>query len=187
MSLVTLRTLEDAPAEALPWLQKAQEQSGYLPNLLKVLANAPVALETYLTVSAINARASLSLAEWEVVQLTSATTHGCSFCVAGHTAIAKNKAKLSEGVIEALRSRGELPDTRYEALAAFTREVIVNRGAVSEDSLNSFLEAGFDQQQALEVILGVSLATLCNFANSFARTPLNPELAAYRWGGGNDQ
>ena len=34
---------------------------------------------------------------------------------------------------------------------------------------------------ALEVILGVSLATLCNFANVFARTPLNPELAQYRW------
>ena len=32
-----------------------------------------------------------------------------------------------------------------------------------------------------EVILGVSLATLCNFANVFARTPLNPELARYSW------
>jgi len=33
----------------------------------------------------------------------------------------------------------------------------------------------------LEVILGVSLATLCNFANVFAQTPLNDELSKYRW------
>ncbi|HCI2957017.1 TPA: carboxymuconolactone decarboxylase family protein, partial [Pseudomonas aeruginosa] len=26
-----------------------------------------------------------------------------------------------------------------------------------------------------------SLATLCNFANVFARTPLNAELEQYRW------
>ena len=31
------------------------------------------------------------------------------------------------------------------------------------------------------MILGVSLATLCNFANVFARTPLNAELEQYRW------
>jgi len=31
------------------------------------------------------------------------------------------------------------------------------------------------------VILGVSLATLCNFANVFAQTPLNEELGKYRW------
>lgn len=126
---------------------------------LRTLEDAPVALETYLTVSGINARASLSLAEREVVQLTAETTHGCGFCVAGHTAIAKNKAKLPENVIEALRARGELPDTRYDAIAAFTREVIATRGAVNEDALNAFLRAGFEQQQALEVILGVSLAT----------------------------
>jgi len=45
----------------------------------------------------------------------------------------------------------------------------------------AFRAAGFTDGNALEVILGVSLATLCNFANVFARTPLNDELARYRW------
>jgi len=67
-----------------------------------VLANAPVALETYLTVSGINARASLSLAERETVQITAAT-YGCGFCVAGHSAIAYKPAGLDEATVEALR------------------------------------------------------------------------------------
>ncbi|XQE65123.1 carboxymuconolactone decarboxylase family protein [Pseudomonas sp. P3C3] len=181
MSRVTLQTLESAPQEAQPFLQNALKNSGFIPNLLAVLANAPAALETYVTVSALNGKASLGLAEREVIQLIAATTHGCSFCVAGHTAVAQNKAKLPAEVIEALRARGELPNARYEALAAFTRAVIATRGNVSDADYQAFKEAGFEEGQALEVILGVSLATLCNFANSFARTPLNPELARYRW------
>lgn len=183
MSRVTLQTLESAPAEARPFLQNALNNSGFVPNLLAVLANAPAALETYVTVSALNGKASLSLAEREVVQLVAATTHGCTFCVAGHTAVATNKAKLPAEVIEALRARGELPDARYEALAEFTRQVIATRGNVADADYAAFRAAGFAEGQALEVILGVSLATLCNFANSFAHTPLNPELDRYRWDG----
>ena len=59
MSRLPLRTIEDAPNEAKAALINAEKNNGYLPNLLRVLANAPVALETYLTVSGINARSSL--------------------------------------------------------------------------------------------------------------------------------
>lgn len=181
MSRVTLQTLESAPQEARPFLENAKNNSGFIPNLLAVLANAPAALETYVTVSALNGKASLGLPEREVVQLIAATTHGCNFCVAGHTAVATNKAKLPTEVVEALRARGELPDAHYEALAEFTRQVITTRGNVGDADYQAFLAAGFNEAQALEVILGVSLATLCNFANSFARTPLNPELSRYQW------
>lgn len=181
MSNIALRTLQDAPETARPLLQNALDQSGYIPNLLAVLANAPTTLEAYITLSGINGRGSLSFIEREVVQLIAATTHGCTFCVAGHTSIAKNKAGIPNEVVEALRARGELPDDRLETLAAFTREVIASRGKVDERTFAAFLSAGFAEAQALEVILGVSLATLCNFANSFARTPLNPELEAHRW------
>jgi alkylhydroperoxidase family enzyme len=44
-----------------------------------------------------------------------------------------------------------------------------------------FRAAGYGERQALDVILGVSLATLCNFANSLAQTPLNTELSPWAW------
>src|ERR1700739_800770 len=94
MTRLPLRTIDDAPEASKELLAAAEKRNGVLPNLLRVLANAPVALETYLSVSGINARASLSLAEREVVQITAAATHGCGFCVAGHTAIAYKQAGL---------------------------------------------------------------------------------------------
>jgi len=179
MSRVTLHTLQSAPEAAKPFLENAQKASGFIPNLLAVLANAPAALETYVTVSGLNGKSELSLAEREVVQLVAATTHGCDFCVAGHTAVALNKAKLPDEVVSALREQATLPQEKLEVLAAFAREVIATRGKVSDSTFNTFKAAGYTEGNALEVILGVSLATLCNFANVFADTPLNPELARY--------
>ena len=181
MPRLTLQTLTSAPAASRPYLEKAQAKNGFIPNLLAVLSNAPVALETYLTVGEINGRSSFSLAERETVQIAAAALHGCSFCVAGHTAIAYKQGKLPEALVEALRRQETLPDAKLDALAVFTRAVIQRRGAVSGTELEAFRAAGYGEQQVLEVILGVSLATLCNFSNSLAQTELNPELAAYRW------
>jgi hypothetical protein len=63
---------------------------------------------------------------------------------------------------------------------AFTRAVILSRGKVGTGELADFLAAGFKEQQVLEVLLGVSLATLCNFANNLAGSAINPELQALR-------
>lgn len=183
MSRLPLRTIEDAPAEAQPRLEAAQKNNGFLPNLVRLLANAPVALETYQTVGEINSRASLTLAEREAVQITAAATHGCGFCVAGHSAVADKKAKMDQGVISALRDKAQVPDARLDAVARFTEAVIASRGALSDAELAAFKAAGFDDQAALEVVLGVSLATLCNFANNMGQPDLNPQLAAYEWKG----
>jgi uncharacterized peroxidase-related enzyme len=181
MARLPLRTIEDAPPEAKAALTTAEKNNGFLPNLLRVLANAPTALEAYLTVSGINARSGLTLAEREAVQITAAATHGCGFCVAGHTAVAYKKAGLDEATVEALRALRPVPDPRLAAVATFTTAVISSRGRVPDAALEAFRAAGFSDGNALEIVLGVSLATLCNFANNLGQPPLNPQLEAYRW------
>lgn len=181
MARLPLRTPEDAPEEARDRLLAAQKNNGFLPNLVRLLANAPTALEAYQVVSGINARAGLTLAEREAVQITAAATHGCGFCVAGHTAIATKKAGMDEATVGALRGVEAPADPRLAAVAAFTSAVIASRGAVQEAELAAFRAAGFTDANALDVVLGVSLATLCNFANNLGQPELNPELAQFRW------
>ncbi|SKD01132.1 uncharacterized peroxidase-related enzyme [Burkholderia sp. CF099] len=181
MSRLQLHTVETAPEASRPYLQKSLDNNGFLPNLVASLANAPVALETYLKVGEINGRSGLTLAEREVVQITAAGIHGCGFCVAGHTAVALKKAQLPQALVEDVRSQQPLSDPRLDTVAVFTRAVIASRGAVADEELSAFRAAGFTDANALEVILGVSLATLCNFANNLSRNELNPQLAAYRW------
>lgn len=179
MSRITIQTVETAPAEAAARLAAAKEANGFVPNLLGVLANAPVAIETYQVVGAINARSGLSGIEREVVQITAASRNGCGFCVAGHTAISRKKLQMPEKLLQDLREIRALDDPKLAALAVFTLAVLDERGNVPDDVLADFLAAGYTEASALEVVLGVSLATLCNYANNLARTPINPELQAY--------
>jgi len=179
MSRLTLHTLESAPEASRAFVERAIANNGFLPNLIGVLANAPVALETYLTVSGINARSSLTLAEREVVQITAAHIHGCDFCVAGHTAVALKKAGIAVDSVRALQQGKAVQEPQLEAVRAFAAAVIATRGKVAQDDYKAFLGAGFNQAQALEVVLGISLATLCNFSNSLAGTPVNPELQPF--------
>jgi uncharacterized peroxidase-related enzyme len=179
MSRLTIHTPESAPADAQDRVSGALKANGFLPNLIGVLANAPTALETYQVVGAINGRTSLSPAEREVVQITAATLNDCGFCVAGHTKLALKKLQMPENVVDALRSTEALSDPKLDALARFTVAVIEKKGQVSDDELDTFRAAGYTDQQALEVVLGVSLATLCNYANGLAQTPINPELQPF--------
>lgn len=182
MTRLTLHTADTAPEGSRALVERVIANNGFLPDLIAALSNAPVALETYLTVGEINGRASLSLAEREVVQITAASIHGCDFCVAGHSAIALKKAGFDKAAVVALQHGRPVGDGRLDALAAFAREVIATRGAVSDSVLAEFTGAGFLPAQALEVILGISLATLCNFANNLAQSPVNPQLEPFRAG-----
>lgn len=179
MSRLPIHTPQSAPDEARPRLQAALNSHGFLPNLIGVLAGAPQALETYQEVGAINARTSLTAGEREVVQIIAAASNGCGFCVAGHTAIARRKQLLPPEVVQALRQAQAPADARLQQLARFTLSVLQHKGNVPDADLADFFTAGYTQRQALEVVLGVALATLCNYANNLARTPINDELRAY--------
>lgn len=79
-----------------------------------------------------------------------------------------------------IRNLTALNNSKFNALANFTKAVILQKGNVADDELQVFFDAGYTEQAALEVVLGVSLATLCNYANNLARTEINPELQAYQ-------
>jgi AhpD family alkylhydroperoxidase len=171
-----------APELSKPYIQKAIANNGFLPNLIGILGGSPTAVETYFTVGEINSRSSLNLAEREIVQLTAARLHNCDFCIAGHTALALKKAGFSSSEILGLHHGTTLGNQRLDDLVTFTTEAIKNKGNVSNESLTHFFNAGFTQENALDVVLGVSLATLCNFANVLAKSPINPELQPYAAG-----
>ncbi|MFK5237809.1 carboxymuconolactone decarboxylase family protein [Glaesserella parasuis] len=179
MSKFQIHTIDTAPEAAKETLQAVKNNNGFIPNLIGVLANAPTALETYRTVGAINQRNSLTPTEREIVQITAAVANGCGFCVAGHTAISIKQIKMPDELLQALRKATPIQDNKLDTLARFTLAVINTKGKVGEILLNEFFAVGYTQQNALDVVLGVSLASLCNYANNLADTPINPELQPY--------
>lgn len=55
------------------------------------------------------------------------------------------------------------------------------RGQISEADLQAFLAAGYTKAQALEVIVGVAVSVLANYANHLADAPLDEFLQPQAW------
>ncbi|MDX2299891.1 MAG: carboxymuconolactone decarboxylase family protein [Xanthomonadaceae bacterium] len=174
----TLHTPESAPEAARDTLTRVAKHYGFLPNLLGGLAEAPAALHGYIALSEQFGKCSLDAQEQQVVLLATSVINECGFCVAAHSFVARNAAKLDDANLQALRSGGKLPDARLDALAQFTRAVVNERGWVNSAVLDAFLAAGFSKAQVLEVITGVALKTLSNYANHVLETPVNAQFKA---------
>lgn len=179
MSSFQIHTLETAPEATREILAAVQNANGFIPHLIGVLANAPTALETYRTVGSINGRNSLTAEEREVVQITAAVVNGCGFCVAGHTKISLKLLKMEQKIVDQIRATSRIDDPKLDRLARFTLAVILQKAKLTQAQLNAFFEVGYTPQNAIDVILGVSLATLCNYVNNIAETPINPELQPF--------
>lgn len=180
MARLTVHTQDTAPEAAKPRIDAVKKANGFVPNLIGVLANSPNALAMYQEVGKMNSTNSLTAQEIEVIQITAAAHNGCDFCVAGHTKLAKLKLAMSDELLDALRARTDIDtNAKYQALAQFTMQLIDHRGQVSDQALSDFKEAGYNDQNVLDVVMGVALATLCNYANNVAKTDINPELQAF--------
>jgi alkylhydroperoxidase family enzyme len=84
--------------------------------------------------------------------------------------------RLDAAAVTALQHGDATGDARLDAVRVFAEAVVATRGNVDDAALAAFRAADRSEQQVLEVVPGVSLATLCNFADSLARRPVNPQL-----------
>jgi len=175
-----VHTVETAPEKSQDLMANVAEKMGFVPNILGVFAESPVALKAYLVLSAALAEGTLSNAERQIVLLTASYENECRYCMAAHTTIAAGQ-KVDKSVVDALREGQPIADPKLEALRAFTREMVVNRGRLSSSDVQKVIDAGYTQAQVLEVVVGVSLKTLTNYSNHIVSPPVDPEFAANEW------
>ncbi|MGJ3260618.1 MAG: carboxymuconolactone decarboxylase family protein [Rhodospirillales bacterium] len=181
MKLFDIHTIETAPEESKPLLQKSKDAMGMVPNLHGVMAQSPQILEAYQTIGGIAARSSLTTEQRHVVLLTINVANRCHYCVPAHTMLAK-KDDVDEAVINAIREERAIEDGKLEALRQFTIKVVENRGFVDDADVDAFLGSGYSKTNLLDVILIVSYKVLSNYLNHFAETPLDEPFAKYEWG-----
>ena len=180
MTTFPIHSSETAPEGSRPILAATQNKFGFVPNLFRVMAEAPAAGEAYMAVMDIFESSSLSDAEKQTVLLSVSFANECDYCMAAHTAVAGMKGVPVE-IVEALRLGTTLPDTRLDALAVLTRSIVETRGRPTEAAKEAFFQAGYGTAEYLEVIVGVTVKTLSNYVNDAADTPLDTAFEARKW------
>ncbi|MGV9882439.1 carboxymuconolactone decarboxylase family protein [Streptomyces sp. NPDC003006] len=166
--MFTEHTVETAPAESRPAMERVTQAFGQLPNAVARLAESPELLNGFLELSAAFERTTLDPVAREAVIMTVATRNDCHVCVALH--IGKLR-KLGAGaeLVTALREQRELPDERLEAVRRFTLTVLATAGGVGDDDVKTFLSHGYTERNALEVVLGIGTYTMSTLANRLTR------------------
>jgi uncharacterized peroxidase-related enzyme len=175
----TPASIDASPAAAQPLLEAVKKEIGAAPNLFRVLANSPAALEGYLGLNGALAKGQLDAKTRERIAIAVAELNGCSYCLSAHTYLGKNVAKLDDAEITANRS-GASNDIKADAAVRFAVKVVNARGHVGDADVAEVKAAGYDDAQIVEIVLHVALNTLTNYVNEVAKTEIDFPLVATR-------
>lgn len=169
-----------APEASKNNLISAKEAFGLIPNVEGVMAQAPTLLTSYMVGWDQFNQNSLSLKEKQVVYQAANFENNCEYCMPWHTLLAEQSG-MSDDDVEALRNGSPLSDIKLEALRLFTRDLLRTRGSIEPYALSAFFDAGYGEQQALEVVLGLAVKTMSNYTNAIAQTPLDSVAKHKQW------
>jgi len=165
-------TIEAAPAASQPLLQAVKKQLGMVPNLFRLVANSPAALEGYLNLSGALGKGQLPAPTRERIALAVAEINGCDYCLSAHTYLGKHVAKLDDTEIAANRS-GASNDIKADAAVRFAAKVATLRGHVADEDLAAIKAAGYSDAQIVEIVQHVALNTWTNYINTVGQTEID--------------
>jgi uncharacterized peroxidase-related enzyme len=168
----TPATIADAPEKAQPLLEAVKKQLGIVPNMFRLIATSPQALEGYLGLSGALGHGALPAATRERIALAVAEMNGCDYCLSAHSYLGKNLARLDEAEIAANRNGGS-NDPKADAAVRFAVAVTRARGHVAEADLSAVRLAGYGDAQIIEIVQHVALNTWTNYVNEVFKTDID--------------
>jgi uncharacterized peroxidase-related enzyme len=161
-------------------LNSVQSAWGFVPNLHRVLAESPAALEAYATLWGIAEKTGFTPQERNVAYLAIIYENECTYCMAGHTNLSR-MAKVDEAVIDAVRGGRLISDAKLEALREFAAAITRNRGVMSDAEVAAFKAAGYDNRAILDVLVLAATKLISNYTNHLAETPLDGFMKGAEW------
>ncbi len=172
-------TVESAPDSTQHTLADIQKSYGFIPNLYGYLAESPVALNAYLHINdQLMNHSSLTPANVQIALLAMSVVNQCEFCVAAHS-WGTQAHKANPQTVEAIRTNSTIKDKKDAALVALAQSIVNERGFVPEPIVDQFLDAGFTQENVMDLLVCNMLKSLSNYANHLTGTEVNKELAAF--------
>ncbi len=162
---------EGASPKAADLFTAIKSKVGMVPNVYRVLANEPAALEAKLGFDQALGGGSFDAKTREAIALTVAGANGCDYCASAHTAVSKG-LKVDPAEISA-RLRGESSDEKIQAILSFAKAVVDKRGFVSNDDLKDARNAGISEGEIVETVANVVTNILTNYINHIAETDID--------------
>lgn len=154
---------------------KINDSLGFVPNLYATFAYSNTALETYLQLQ--NAGTSLSKKEKEIINLVVSQVNECRYCQSAHTVLGKMNGLSEEQMIE-VRKGTAVFDAKTDALVKIAKEIALQRGKVSESTLNNFFAAGYTKTSLVDLVIAIGDKVIMNYLHNITEVPIDFPLAS---------
>lgn len=172
-------TIETSPEASKTLLEAVNKQLGSVPNLFRLVATSPAALEGYLSMSGALGKGALPAQTRERIALAVAEINSCDYCLSAHTYLGKNLAKLDDAEMAANRG-GASHDGKADAAVRFAVKVTRLRGRISADDFAAVQSAGYNDAQIIEIVQHVALNCWTNYLNNVFLTDIDfPVVTTY--------
>jgi len=145
-----------------------QARLGIVPNIFRVLANAPAALEGYLSFNRALDGGSFHAKLREQIALTVAGSNLCGYSLSAHRFIAGRAGLTEKEIADAGHAISAIAKT--DAILKLARNIVVQRGEVSEGDLDQARASGMTDGEIVETVANVALNIFTNYLNHVART-----------------
>ncbi len=171
MSRLPIPARDDVPAASKPVLDAVEKQLGTVPNMFRLIATSPAALQGFTGNNGALGKA-LDVKTRERIALAVAQVNGCDYCLSAHSYLGLNLAKLSPEEI-GLNRTGTSGDAKANAAVQFAAKVVQARGHVDAADVQAVRDAGFGEGQVVEIIAVVAENVFTNLLNIVADTDID--------------
>lgn len=168
MSRIEAVNPANATGKTKTLLEGVEKKLGMIPNMMRTMAVAPAVLEGYLQFSGALSQGGLPAKVREQIALAVSESNGCAYCLAAHSALGGMAGLSKEEIIDS-RS-GVATDSRTNAILHIARDIVDQRGRVTDDTLATARKAGLTDGDIAEVAGHVALNVLTNYFNNLAET-----------------
>ncbi|MDN3577176.1 carboxymuconolactone decarboxylase family protein [Chitinimonas viridis] len=171
MSRIALITADIATREQHALLHSVGELQGYIPNLLRIVANSPAALRAFLDLHSLTRDGSLDLPTRERIAIALAQKNGSTYCLSVHAQLG-SQAGLNGAEMESNRL-GDSHDAKAAVAVRFACQLIEHRGDLDDDELRAMRNAGYSDAEIVEVISHTGLNFLSNLMSKVSQVDID--------------
>ena len=166
-----IQSVTEPTGKAHELLAGVEKAMGGVPNIFKVFANSPAALEGFLNFSGALGTGRLDTQLREKIALATAGLNGCDYCASAHTVIGSGAGLTENEITSAIK--GQSPDTKTQAALTFAAQLVEKRGQVSSEDITSVKAAGFSDEETVEILANVALNIFTNYLNEAFQTEID--------------
>ncbi|MGF6175903.1 carboxymuconolactone decarboxylase family protein [Ensifer sp. 4252] len=168
INLVDPKTATGSSAELLSNIHAA---FGATPNMFKAVANSPAALASMWGSFGALGNGRLGAKLGEQIAVAVADRNDCHYCLAAHTALGRKAGATAQEMADAQRCHSSDPKTA--AVLSFVRTLVEQRGQISDADVKTVRNAGFDDQDIVEIIAHLALNLFTNYINVALAVPVD--------------